>query len=41
MYLADLANRDGVPVLNDIEEAITCAVRRLKEYGREFENAVS
>jgi hypothetical protein len=37
MYLADLANRDGVPVLSDIEEAVMCAVRRLKDYGRDFD----
>ena len=37
-YLADLANRDGVPVLDDIEEAVNCTVRRLKEI-REFESS--
>ena len=31
LYLADLANRDGVPVLNDIAEAVSCAVRRLRD----------
>jgi hypothetical protein len=33
-YLADLANRDGVPVFDKVEEAILGAVQRLKE-GRE------
>ena len=37
-YLADLANRDGVPVLEDIEEAVNCTVRRLKEI-RELESS--
>jgi len=32
LYLADLANRDGVPVLNDIDEAVNCAVRRLRDF---------
>jgi len=31
LYLADLANRDGVPVLNDIAEAVSCAVQRLRD----------
>jgi len=31
LYLADLANRDGVPVLNDISEAVNCAIQRLRE----------
>jgi len=30
-YLADLANRDGVPVFDKVEEAIMAAVQRLKE----------
>ena len=30
-YLADLANRDGVPVFDDIEEAVLAAVTRLKD----------
>ena len=30
-YLADLANRDGVPVLNDVDEAVNCAVKLLKD----------
>jgi len=37
-YLADLANRDGVPVLNNIVEALNCVVSRLKEL-REAEYA--
>lgn len=37
-YLADLANRDGVPVLNSIVEAINCVVEKLKEI-RETEHA--
>jgi hypothetical protein len=28
-YLADIANRDGVPVLSDIREAVLCAISRL------------
>jgi len=31
LYLADLANRDGVPVLNDVSEAVSCAIQRLRE----------
>ena len=31
LYLADLANRDGVPVLNDVAEAVNCAVQRLRD----------
>ncbi|KAK2191809.1 hypothetical protein NP493_45g06016 [Ridgeia piscesae] len=30
-YLADLANRDGVPVFDNIHEAVGCAVQKLKE----------
>ena len=30
-YLADLANRDGVPVFEDILEAVNCAITRLSE----------
>ena len=41
MYLADLANRDGVPVLKNIEEAVSCAVARLKEYGRDIDSSAS
>lgn len=37
-YLADLANRDGVPVLDSIVEAIDCVVEKLKEI-RESEHA--
>jgi hypothetical protein len=31
-YLSDLANRDGVPVFEKIEEAVQCAVHRLREH---------
>jgi len=31
-YLSDLANREGVPVLRDVTEAVTCVVRRLKSH---------
>ncbi|ESN92803.1 hypothetical protein HELRODRAFT_185164 [Helobdella robusta] len=30
-YLADVANRDGVPVFDDVEEAVLCAVNRFRE----------
>jgi hypothetical protein len=30
-YLADLANRDGVPIFSDVEEAIDCVVQRIKD----------
>lgn len=30
-YLADLANRDGIPVFEKIEEAVECAMRRLRD----------
>ena len=30
-YLADLANRDGIPVFDKIEESVQCAVTRLKD----------
>ena len=30
-YLGDLANRDGIPVFNDINEAVDCVIDRLKE----------
>ena len=28
-YLADIANRDGVPVLSDITEALDCVLKQL------------
>ena len=36
LYLADLANRDGVPVLSDISEAVNCAVQRLREFASDW-----
>lgn len=29
-YLADLANRDGVPIFDDVAEAVECAVKKLR-----------
>jgi len=29
-YLADLANRDGVPIFDDVGEAVECAVKKLR-----------
>ena len=29
-YLADLANRDGVPIFENVEEAIRCCISKLK-----------
>jgi raw len=28
MYLSDLANRDGVPVFEDVSEAVECVVSK-------------
>ena len=30
-YLMDLANRERVPVFEDIEEAVLCVVQKIKE----------
>ena len=30
-YLTDLANKNSVPVLNDVDEAVQCTVRRLRD----------
>jgi len=32
LYLADLANRDGVPVLSNISEAVNCVIQRLRDF---------
>ncbi len=29
-YLADLANRDGVPIFESVEEAVNCCISKLK-----------
>ena len=29
-YLADLANRDGIPVFSDIQEAVKCVTDKLQ-----------
>ena len=31
VYLTDLANRENVPVFDSVEEAVHCAIQRLKE----------
>jgi len=30
-YLADIANRDGIPVLSDITEALDCILKQLQD----------
>ena len=30
-YLADIANRDGIPVLSDITEALACVLKQLQD----------
>jgi hypothetical protein len=30
-YLADLANRDGIPIFEDISEAVECVIKRFDE----------
>jgi len=40
-YLADLANRDRVPVFENVAEAVNCAVQRLTtEYGNISTNSL-
>ena len=34
-YLCDLANRDEIPVFDDVSEAVECAVKTLQGYGRQ------
>ena len=36
LYLADLANRDGVPVLSDISEAVNCVIQRLRDFSSDW-----
>ena len=32
-YLSDFANREGVPVFDEVREAVECVVRKCKEQG--------